>query len=403
MTLPNEAPLQVRADGPAGRHGRSSNSSDAIEVLAYYYPQWHPDPLNDLLHEPGWTEWSLVKAARPRFPGHGQPKRPAWGYADESDPANASRAIAAAVDHGLTGFLVDWYWYDNQPFLNGALDHGLLKAERLQEFGFALMWANHDWTDLYPATSATPATLLPAPNAVYHARCAFQHVIERYLAHPRYWRIGGAAYFSLYDVPAFARGMGGPGAAADVLAEFRDAAARAGCGELHLNGAINFQIDDPAALATRLGLDSLTHYTWWHHPAAGFDTFPATPYARAHARARKVWRSFGRQLPVPYLPNVTMGWDPTPRTVPWAMRHDEGYPFTSVLGGNTPEAVGRAVTDAIELVASRPGPRIVTINAWNEWTEGSYLEPDEQHGFGYLEAIHAAISAARTSPQGKKP
>ena len=85
------------------------------------------------------------------------------------------------------------------------------------------------------------------------------------------------------------------------------------------------------------------------------------------------------------------------------MRHDEGYPFTSVLGGNTPEAVGRAVTDAIELVASRPGPRIVTINAWNEWTEGSYLEPDEQHGFGYLEAIHAAISAARTSPQGKKP
>ena len=382
-----------RVARPAEPGSPESTDPGPVTVLSYYYPQWHVDRRNVAMHGAGWTEWPLVRSAYPRFPGHVQPKRPLWGAVDEAAPAVADRAVATALDHGIDGFLVDWYWYDNQPFLNGALDDGLLRAERMPEFRFALMWANHDWNDLFPARSTRPATLLPAPNSRYHARCAFRHVIERYLTHPSYWRLGGAAYFSIYDVPAFVAGMGGPGAAAEVLDGFRAVASAAGVGGLHLNAVVNFQVSDPAAMAVELGFDSVTHYTWWHHPEAGFDTFPTTSYAAVHARARDVWREFEDAMPVPYLPNVTVGWDPSPRTIEWSMQREEGYPYTSILIDNTPENVGAALRDAIDLVASRAEHRVVTVNAWNEWTEGSFLEPEAQHGYGYLEAVRDAVAA----------
>ena len=57
-----------------------------ITVAAYYYPCEHPDPRWDKAKYPGFTEWDLVRKAKPRFPGHKQPKVPLWGYTDESDP-----------------------------------------------------------------------------------------------------------------------------------------------------------------------------------------------------------------------------------------------------------------------------------------------------------------------------
>ena len=62
------------------------NESDKIFVAAYYFPNYHTgDPRNDLNMGKDWSEWELVKAAQPRFPGHQQPKVPAWGYVDEKD------------------------------------------------------------------------------------------------------------------------------------------------------------------------------------------------------------------------------------------------------------------------------------------------------------------------------
>jgi hypothetical protein len=378
-------------------------AAQPVDVMAYYFPQWHAHPTNAAIIAPGWTEWDVLRRARPRFPGHLQPKRPAWGVADESDPAHATKVVATAIEHGISGFLVDWYWYDNHPFLNGALDRGLLQADRIDEFKFALMWANHDWTYLYPAPHPNPAVLLPAPSSAYHVRQAFAHILERYLLHPSYWRIGGAPYFSIYDLPALIRGLGGVGEAAAALDEMRRAAVARGLPGLHLNGVLTTQIQDPSALIAALGLDSATHYTWWHHDQSGFDTFPTSSYVTVAARARSAWELHDATLPAPYLPNVTMGWDPTPRTVEWAMEAEEGYPFTSVLVDNTPERVGAAVHDALVLVSGRSQHRAITINAWNEWTEGSYLEPDEDHGLSYLQEIKTAIGmATRSAAAGER-
>ena len=86
---------------------------------------------------------------------------------------------------------------------------------------------------------------------------------------------------------------------------------------------------------------------------------------------------------------LSMGWDSSPRcrnAPDWASRRD--YPFGAVMVNNTPAAFREALERAKALAATNPpGQRIVTLNAWNEWGEGSYLEPDTTHGLGYLEAV----------------
>ena len=118
-------------------------------VAVYYFGNYHPrDPRNEAQKGRGWTEWELVKSAKPRFPGHQQPKVPLWGYEDESDPKVMERKIAAAADHGIDVFLFDWYHYNDGPFLDRPLDRGFLGAANCDRLKFALMWANHDWIEI---------------------------------------------------------------------------------------------------------------------------------------------------------------------------------------------------------------------------------------------------------------
>ncbi len=74
------------------------------------------------------SEWRLVQQARPRFKGHQQPKVPLWGYEDESDPTIFAKKIKAASQAGISSFIFDWYWYDDGPFLQAALEKGYLGA-----------------------------------------------------------------------------------------------------------------------------------------------------------------------------------------------------------------------------------------------------------------------------------
>lgn len=45
--------------------------------------------------------------------------------------------------------------------------------------------------------------------------------------------------------------------------------------------------------------------------------------------------------------------------------------------------------------ADPKAPRIVTVNSWNEWTEGSYIESDAKSGCAYLEAVRDVFGAAK--------
>ena len=370
------------------------------QIGAYYFPNFHPDPRNALAHGPNWTEWELLKRAEPRFPGHRQPKVPLWGYQDESDPTVMARKIAAAADHGLHHFIFDWYHYEDGPFLDRALDHGFLHAPNNHRLKFALMWANHDWYDIHPAKKNF-RSLLQFPGSV--SPSAFDRIsaliVERYFTHPSYWCIDGKPYFSIYELMTLIKSLGGIAPARAALDRFRDRARKAGLPGIHLNAVVwgvqilpgEESIKDPNALLAALGIDSVSSYVWVHH--IKLPTFPTSPYAVALDQAEAHWRKARSELSLPFHPNVTMGWDPTPRTLPSDALDNSGYPYMSILTGNTPELFEQALQRCKNFLDEKPqGPRIASLNAWNEWTEGSYLEPDTTHGLAYLEALRRVFS-----------
>ena len=121
------------------------------KLYSYYFPNWHVDPKNEKWHGIGWTEWRCVQYAVPRFEGHSQPKKPLWGYLDESDPKVMEKKIATAKEYGIDGFIFDWYWHTDGPYRRKCLDEGFLKAANNEEIDFAIMWCNHTAALLHPA------------------------------------------------------------------------------------------------------------------------------------------------------------------------------------------------------------------------------------------------------------
>jgi len=375
------------------------DAAEPITVASYYFGNYHPgDRRNSKMKGAAWSEWELVKAAKPRFPGHQQPKVPLWGYLDESDPKVMAQKIAAAADHGIDAFIFDWYYYDDGPFLDRPIDIGFLQATNNHRLKFAFMWANHDWLEIQPYKRGTPQKLL-FPGKVTPTTFVriSDHLIKDYFRHPSYWRIDGRPYLSFYELTKLLESFGSVEATRTALDQFRARARAVGLPGLHLNAVVWGQPIlpqekkpvDAARLVRDLGFDSVTSYVWIHHVPLPTQV---TDYNVVRNEYFKYWDQAVKLFGVPYYPNVSMGWDSSPRAAQEDEFGDFGYPFTNTIGNNTPENFRTALEKTKERLLARPGgPRILNINCWNEWTEGSYLEPDTVHGFKYLEAIRGVF------------
>ena len=373
---------------------RGISKSNDITVAVYYFPNYHEDIRNAAYHGNGWTEWELVKSAQPRFENHHQPNVPAWGYTDEADPVQMAQKINAAVNHGIDAFIFDWYMYEDGPFLNRGIDEGFLKADNCERIKFGLMWANHDWVDIHPYTKGEEQKLL-YPGRVSPERFEeiSDFIVEKYFTKPNYWKIGGKAYFSIYDVQKFVEGFGSMEATKAAMNRMREKAKTVGLDGVHWNLVawgnpilpVEKAPSNTPELIKMLGFDSCTSYVWIHHVELP-ETQTDFNYVRDEYFTH--WDKAKVDYEVPYYPNVTMGWDATPRCDLDSEWEAVGYPFMNTIGNNTPENFKTALQKTKEKLLSDPkGPKILNINCWNEWTEGSYLEPDIVNGMKYLEAV----------------
>lgn len=370
-----------------------------MQTAVYYFPNFHVDPRNEAVHGKGWTEWELMKHAGPRFPGHMQPKIPAWGYEDEADPAVMARKIDAAADHGFDAFIFDWYWYEG-PFLERALNEGFLGAPNRGRMKFALMWANHDWKNFHPGNRDTANYKITFPWTTRRDTIPYvwDYLIEHYLTQPNYWKINGKPYFSIYAISRFIAQMGGVEDAAEVLADFRARAKAAGLPGLHLNAVGLDMLDRSPQSAARhdqvvkAGFDSCTNYNCVCLSEKWMQEFPRVDFQEMADDYIEVAKKTMRALPLPFYPVVTTGWDPSPRTIQSEVYDPApSYPWMAVME-SSPEKLADATRKTAELLMTRPADeRIMFFNAWNEWTEGSYLEPDNFYGMKLLEAVRDAL------------
>ena len=348
-----------------------------VQVATYYFPNW------GTVDE---SEWSVLKAAKPRFDGHQQPKVPLWGYEDERQPSVMAKKITAAADHGIDAFIFCWYYYD-QPhgkYLYRALEDGFLGSSNNSDIKFALMWCNHNVD--YKKGAVKPETFEEIMD----------YVIERYFKHPSYWLIDGCPYFSIYQMFVFIETYGGDiQKAREAIELFRSKVKAAGFKDLHLNGVLRGMRGCMNESVNEFKMNSTTSYVWVHHNA--LPDFPSTKYEVAYEKYFNSVENGGgfnglekpaKEIPIPYHLNVTMGWDSSPRcrNVPdWTPR---AYPCGVVIVDNTPYLFKKALAKAKKITLEKPEmDRIITINAWNEWGEGSYLEPDTIHKMEYLEAV----------------
>ncbi|RYG33697.1 hypothetical protein EON81_17535 [bacterium] len=390
-------PLAIALLATPSENGAVVKPPDAskIQVACYYFGNYHPgDPRNVANKGPKWSEWDLVKAAKPRFEGHQQPHVPLWGYEDESDPKAMAKKIDAAASHGVDAFIFDWYHYSDGPFLDRPIDRGFLKAKNNRKLKFAFMWANHDWLEIQPYHRGEPPKLL-YPGKVTPE--AFERIgdklIKDYFKRPNYWKIDGKPYLSFYDLNNLVGSFGSIEGTRAALDRLRDKAKAAGLPGLHINAVVwenvilpsERTILEPKKMVEALGFDSATSYVWIHH--VGLPEMK-TDYNWVRDRYFEYWTRVEKGYGVPYYPNVSMGWDPSPRADQSQEYGNFGYPFMNTIVNNTPANFKKALEMTKErLLADPNGPRILNINCWNEWTEGSYLEPDTVNRFGYLDAV----------------
>jgi hypothetical protein len=380
-----------------------------IEVAVYYFPNYHPDSINFKWHGQGWTEWDVLKAAKPRFPGHEQPKVPSWGYFNEADPKMAAKEIDLAADNGIDCFIYDWYWYSaTGKYLQEGLEKGFLKAPNRNRLKFALMWANHDWLNIQPATLDNRRIKLTDGGVTMTLWDTIStYIVEKYFKQPNYWKIDGKPYFSIYEIITFINGLGGIDKAKEAIRMLDEKTKAAGFPGVHFN-IMSWMLNDelvktiigpnaPAnaqAMVKALDCQSVSTYCYVHHYTnMNTDGFPTVPYSKAFASAKDYWKKFRTEYPdILYTPNISMGWDASPRCMQSDKFQLNNYPWTPVIVGGTPEVFKNALEEAKQFLDEyNPKHKILVLNSWNEWTEGSYLLPEKKYGDAYLKAIRSVF------------
>ena len=362
------------------------------DVAAYVWPAYHNEPrwVELGLFSDGKGEWQNLYESVKRTQDDYQGVKPLWGYEDESDPVAVARKIDAATASGVNVFIYDWYWYGGRPFLEDALNKGFLGAKNCERMKFYIMYANHDvdrlWDNRVGTADGKDGIVWSAKISDGDWRMIVDRWIEKYFTRPNYYTIGGKPVLSIYSLRGFVK-WDGLEKAKERIDYLRSRVREAGFPGLHLQVIGGNKGTSMREGLVALKVDSTTSYNWtdntWDRmndesqPELDYDEWGEMSLGM-HDR----WQAALKSMGMTYFPNISVGWDTNAR-----------YPVREtrrIVRNSTPEKFerfARRVKAWADANIAAPLPKLITVNSWNEWTEGAYLEPDDRFGYGYLDAL----------------
>lgn len=344
-----------------------------IKVLAFYLPQYHYFKENDEWWGKNFTEWTNVKKAAPKFDGHYQPRKPHddFGYYLLDDIRPIKKQIELAKEHGVFGFCYYYYWFSGKRLMEKPMDLFLQHTDL--DFPFCICWANENFTRTWDGKEQN--ILIKQDYAKEDGR-TFINDLQKYLKDKRYIKVNGKPLLLVYNpsaIPEFNK----------LVLQWREYARDLKIGELEIwvkssvyNNAINYidvidgEFDFPPNEIEHRG-DALS----------GVDRGNVYNYKKM---VENIMNEYDRHFSVKkFYYSAMLGWDNS-------ARRKEG--FTTFLNYNS-KTFYDWIQKIIQITRNKNDldDRFIFINAWNEWAEGTYLEPDEKYGYDNINTLSRAI------------
>jgi hypothetical protein len=357
--------------------------------IAFYVPAFYRFPENDRWWGSGFTEWDLVKGARPLFPGHEQPRapHPNLDYYDPRDPDVRRRQACLAAQYGIEGFCYWHMWFGEGKVLLHETAEDILKTG-VPEMPFCLAWANETWTRRWARFRTRGEVLIEQsyPGEEDH-HLHFSYLLP-FFRDQRYIRVEGKPLFVIYrpfDIPhreltvqlwqTLARDAGLPGIFFVGMVTREHEISR-------LQDLDGYTRKQPPEAFLRYGMGTV-------QSALRGDILPALRCAQGLLRRPQVFshRDFiryarHRNITEREFPQILTNWDDTPRQAR----------LGTVIFGTGSDLLLKNLAHAVRSVQSRlQDRRLIFLKSWNEWGEGNYVEPDDVHGFSLLQTIRDTL------------
>lgn len=341
-----------------------AEAADAgFRIGVYYYPGWRDDTLGSVSPKP----WEALRDYPER--------EPLLGYYRDGDPAIMARQIDWMAEYGLDFVVFDWYWNHQAGALKKHALDAFFSAPQRRGLKAGLLWANH--TE-FPASAAQFERMVAAWLA--------------YFAHPDYLRIDGRPAVFVFSIRQLADKAQVFGSSAEVLLDrAREMARAAGFPGIYFIGATSANSPLLAKPGSTAGFDALSAYNY--HGAATF-RYPGG-HAESHSFEeldrgyRDHWQWMMARSPLPYILPMTTGWDRRPWGGSGDRLHDQSRAAPAEFAAHLEAARAMMIRHPAQTL------RMGVICCWNEYGEGSFLEPTKSGQFALLERVRQTFGDAK--------
>lgn len=373
-------------------------------VIAYYLPQFHPIPENDKFWGRGFTEWTNVAKAKPLFRGHHQPNIPAdLGFYDLRIPEVRKAQAELAKKAGIEGFCYWHYWFGNGKKVLDMPFNEVLNSKE-PNFPFCLGWANHSWTTktwekgkAFTSETMIFEQLYPGKED-YSAH--FYDVLPAFRDR-RYITVEGKPLFVIFDPYAFEDRV-------QFVQLWNELAVENGLKGVYFVGICSLPdmtlstVKDMEGLIKRRydallkdGFDGINSMNLKYAEFKVKGTFKKAVYSVLRKKLEGIIVDKYKYDDI--IANITTPEDYRERIYPQLFPRRDRSPRSgrkaTIYYNSTPEGFKLAAEKAIGCVEQRDMEhRLIFLNAWNEWGESAYMEPDLQFGHGYIDALAEVLN-----------